>query len=311
MIITKYNEEHKAIWDAFIAGAKNGHFFFQRDYMDYHKQIFTDHSLMIYDNNKLIAVLPANIDKNILYSHQGLTFGGFIVNDKMKTEIMLVIFQFLKEYLKNNSIDKMEYKCIPYNYHIKPSEEDRYALFLNNARLIRRDVCSVIYLQEPFRYSKSRKITINEANKNNFEIFQSNDYDGYWKLLTDLLKSKYGSKPVHSLEEIKKLAGLFPDNIKLFLAQKNKTIVSGTLIYENENIAHTQYLASSQWGRELGCLDILLDHLIKNVYNSKKYFSLGISNENAGKYLNTGLISYKEGFGARAVCHDFYELYVK
>ena len=311
MIITKYNEEHKAIWDAFIAGAKNGHFFFQRDYMDYHKHIFTDNSLMIYDNNRLIAVLPANIDKTTLYSHQGLTFGGWIINDNMKTETMLLIFKCLKGYLKNNNIDKMEYKCIPYTYHIKPSDEDRYALFLNNARLIRRDVCSVIYLQEPFRYSKSRKITINEANKNNFEIFQSNDYDGYWKLLTDLLKSKYGSKPVHSLEEINRLAGLFPDNIKLFLAQKNKTIVSGTLIYENKNIVHTQYMANSQLGKELGGLDILLDHLIKKTYKAKTYFSLGTSNENSGKNLNTGLIFYKEGFGARTVCHDFYELYVK
>ena len=32
---------------------------------------------------KLISVLPANIKNNILYSHQGLTFGSFLIDDKM------------------------------------------------------------------------------------------------------------------------------------------------------------------------------------------------------------------------------------
>ena len=34
----------------------------------------------------------------------------------------------------------------------------------------------------------------------------------------------------------------------------------------------------------------------------------GISTEEGGTVLNRGLIDYKEGFGARAVVHDFYEL---
>jgi hypothetical protein len=38
------------------------------------------------------------------------------------------------------------------------------------------------------------------------------------------------------------------------------------------------------------------------------YFDFGISNERGGRILNEGLADYKEGFGARAVAHDFYEL---
>ena len=229
----------------------------------------------------------------------------------MKTETMLEIFELLKEFLKEQNIEKIVYKCIPYIYHIKPSEEDRYGLFRNDAKLIRRDVTSTIDLTEQVRYSKGRKWTINKAKKESIETFESDDYETFWELLTGVLESNHEAKPVHTLEEIKKLFNLFPKNIRLFLAKKNGRVVSGVLIYENQNIVHTQYLANSEEGRETGALDLLIDYLIKDIYKNKKYFDFGISNEDAGRYLNTGLIAQKEGFGARAVVHDFYELEIK
>ena len=33
--------------------------------------------------------------------------------------------------------------------------------------------------------------------------------------------------------------------------------------------------------------------------------------KNEGRFLNAGLIAQKEGFGARAVVHDFYELEIR
>ncbi|TKI69410.1 GNAT family N-acetyltransferase [Sulfurimonas crateris] len=312
MNIIKYRAEYKNLWNEFVKNSKNSHFFFDRDYMEYHNDRFEDFSLMIFDDtDKLIAILPANIKENFLYSHHGLTFGGFLVDDKMKTETMLEIFQFLKDYAKKQNIKKIIYKCIPYIYHIKPSEEDRYALFRNNAKLIRRDVTSTIDLTEQVRYSKGRKWTINKAKKEPIEAFESNDYKAFWELLTGVLESNHEAKPVHTLEEMRKLASLFPKNIKLFLAKKDEKVVSGALIYENQNIVHTQYLANSEEGRELGALDLLIDYLIKDVYKNKKYFDFGISNEDAGRFLNTGLIAQKEGFGARAVVQDFYELEIK
>ncbi|PRM91335.1 GNAT family N-acetyltransferase [Arcobacter cryaerophilus gv. occultus] len=312
MNITKYTVEYKSLWNEFVKNSKNGHFFFQRDYMEYHSDRFEDFSLMFFDEtDKLIAILPANIKEDILYSHQGLTFGGFLVDDRMKTETMLEIFESLKHFLKEQNIKKIVYKCIPYIYHLKPSEEDRYALFRNDAKLIRRDVTSTIDLTEQVRYSKGRKWTINKAKKESIETFESNDYEIFWELLTGVLESNHEAKPVHTLEEIKKLANLFPKNIRLFLAKKDEKIVSGALIYENQNIVHTQYLANSEEGRETGALDLLIDYLIKDIYKNKKYFDFGISNEDAGRYLNTGLIAQKEGFGARAVVHDFYELEIK
>ena len=90
-----YAPNLKDIWNNFNKNAKNGLFMFDRGYMDYHSDRFEDHSLMFYDDEKLIALLPCNLSQNILYSHQGLTFGGFIVDENMKQGKMLESKVFL------------------------------------------------------------------------------------------------------------------------------------------------------------------------------------------------------------------------
>ncbi len=252
--------------------------------------------------------MPANIKDNILYSHQGLTFGGFLTDDTMKTEIMLEVFDELKNYCIHNNISKIVYKCIPYIYHKKPSEEDRYALFRNKAKLTRRDVTTTIDLASKIKYQEQRKRAVKKAIKSNLIFEQTEDFESYWELLTQTLKAKYDSDPTHTVEEIQKLNRLFPENIKLFIAKKEDVILGGTLVFENENVVHTQYLANSIEGRNLGALDLVIDTLINEVYKDRKYFDFGMSNEDGGKYLNSGLVTQNEGFGARAVVHDFYEL---
>ena len=68
------------------------------------------------------------------------------------------------------------------------------------------------------------------------------------------------------------------------------------------------YLASNQLGRELRALDLLIDYVIAVSSDYASIFDFGISNENNGRYLNNGLISQKEGFGARAIVYDLYSM---
>jgi len=309
MRLEKYNSEYKEMWDSFVKNSKNGHFFFQRDYMEYHSDRFEDISLLAFnDKEELISILPASIKNETLYSHQGLTFGGFVVNNEMKAETMLELFKALKLFCFKNKINKIIYKCIPHIYHLRPSEEDLYALFINDFKLIRRDVTTTINLFDKMKYQERRRRAVKKAIKNGLIFEQTSDFLAYWNILEDVLKEQHDTKPVHNAEEIIKLANIFPDNIKLFVAKKDKKVLGGTLIFENKQIVHTQYLANSIEGRDLGALDFVIDRLINEIYRDKKYFDFGISNEKDGRFLNTGLIAQKEGFGARAVVHDFYEL---
>ena len=65
-------------------------------------------------------------------------------------------------------------------------------------------------------------------------------------------------------------------------------------------------MVNSNAGRDIGALDLLIYHLINKYKETKQYFDFGISTENNGIILNNGLISQKEGFGARTVVYETY-----
>ena len=91
----------------------------------------------------------------------------------------------------------------------------------------------------------------------------------------------------------------------------NDNMVAGVIVYESENVAHMQYIAANDDGKKLLSTDFIFDFLINEYYKNKKYFDFGISTEKEGRFLNIGLITFKEEFGARAVVYDTYELEVK
>jgi len=309
MRVVNYNSDiHKSQWDDFVQRAKNSHFMFYRDYMEYHKDRFDDCSLLIFDDkNKLIALLPANKKGDTLYSHQGLTYGGFLTTNKVATKDVLDSFDVLKTYLKENGFKKLIYKVIPYIYHKIPAQEDLYALFRNEAKLYRADVSSTVALQEALIYRSSRSRSIKKAQEHKSIIKESNDYKKFFSIVNSRLEEKYKVKATHTAKEMELLSARFPDNIKLFSMEYQGEIVAGALLYLTETVVHAQYVFAKDIARELRMTDVLVDFVIKK-YPERKYFNFGNSNEDNGKILNEELISYKESFGARATIQEFYEL---
>ena len=307
--VIKYEGNKKIEWDNFVKSSKNGHFFFYRDYMEYHSDRFHDFSLIIYnDKGNIMALLPASIDGDTVISHGGLTFGGFVCDSKMTAAKMLDVFASVKQFLKNAGVRMFIYKCMPAIYNKYPSDEAIYALFRNNAKLYRRDVSFSIYLPARLPYRYTRKSEIKKGYKHQYSLHESSKYGEYIALLDKILIKYHGNNPVHSADELRMLAEKFPNNIKLYTAEKNGRIEAGTVIFLQAGVVHTQYLANSDEGRKTGALDCLLDWLITDVYKDKIWFDFGISCEQEGRYLNEGLAAQKEGFGARAVVHDFYRI---
>lgn len=306
--IKPYLSENKAIWNEFIENSKNGIFMFNRNFMEYHSDRFIDNSLMFFDNDNLIAVLPMNIRDKVLYSHQGLTYGGFITDEKMKQYKMLECFEALKQYMQANNIEKLIYKIIPHIYHKTPAEEDLYALFKNDAKLLKLESSTTIYLKNPCKMPKGRKAQISRAKREGVEIQESKDFKTFIDLENKILAEYHDTKAVHTAEELELLHSRFPEQIKLYIASLNNEMIAGTLIFEYENVVHTQYMASNKISREIGGLDLLIKTLIDKYQNTKTYFDFGISTENNGQFLNEGLISQKEGFGGRTICYNTYNL---
>ncbi len=306
MEILKYSPDLEYAWDRVVVNSKNGNFLHLRRYMDYHADRFIDHSVLIMSGGKSVAVFPCNKMDTSIFSHGGLTYGGLLYGNDLRAPDVLEIFSEIGQYFKENGCDKLIYKAIPHVFHKYPAEEDLYALYRVNAKLIRRDISSVIEISKRPKFSDSRKNTVRKAEKAGAIFAELNSVSEFHGLLSSVL-ARFGSKPVHSERELNILRERFPKEIRLFGATLNGELLAAALIYDFGNVVHSQYLASSDKGKSLGALDYILSQLIQTTYSEKIYFSFGISTERNGLYLNEGLIRQKEGFGGRGIVHDFYE----
>ena len=93
--VRPYQQEDYMLWNAFVSKAKNATFLFHRDFMDYHKERFEDASLLVFETERpdqIVGLLPANRLADTVYSHQGLSYGGLLVTEKLKTTAYLRMF---------------------------------------------------------------------------------------------------------------------------------------------------------------------------------------------------------------------------
>ena len=309
--IERYSAGKQSEWDSFVGTCRNGTFLHMRSYIDYHANRFSDHSLMFYRKAELVAIQPAHTKEEYFCSHNGLTYGGLLLADGTTTAEVLHLFDMAKDYIRaNTAATKLIYKPTPHIYHRYPCEEDLYALFRSSATLIERKVSSAIPLEKPIPIGGRRRLTGSVRSKLN--IVEKNDFSTFWKILDERLQSKYNVAPVHSLEEITMLKDRFPENIRLFCVTDNDdNTLGGVVLFITGNVVHMQYSATTEEGRRISALDHLYEYLINTLSADRKYFDFGISVEDGGHYLNTGLIAYKERLGGRAVVYDTYVIDLK
>lgn len=307
--IIRYTADRADEWNRFVAESKNGTFLFDRRYMDYHADRFEDHSLMFYYGGSLLAVLPAHLSDDTLCSHKGLTYGGLLMSVKLTIAHTMALFSEMNDYLRNNGVRHVYYKCIPWIYHRLSSEEDLYALYhVCRARMVARDFSTNIFLSAGLRWERVRRRGIVRAQQAGISVERSDDYSAFWQVLTDNLSTKYGLKPVHSLDEITLLHSRFPENIKLYQAVKDGTVIGGVVLYLSEKVVHAQYSSATPEGKRLGAMDLLYNQIMNFDFRDYPYFDFGRSTENAdGSGLNETLVFQKEGFGGRGLCFDIYE----
>lgn len=306
--VARYDTAFERQWDEFVVNSKNGLFMFRRGFMEYHSDRFVDFSLMFYLADKLIAVMPASIHGKELRSHGGLTFGGLVTGIDMKQHHMLDCFKAMRQFLAKDGVESLLYKTVPYIYHNAPAEEDAYALFVNNAKLVRRDAATVIDLPRKIKVSKGRHANMSRAAREGVRFEESEDFESFIELENEILMRFHGVKAVHTGAELTLLKSRFPDDIRLFVAKKDGELLAGTVIFKYDNLIHTQYMASSSNGRKIGALDFLIGKLMEKYAEKKRYFDFGISTEDSGHVLNEGLCAQKENFGGRTVVYDQYRI---
>lgn len=309
MEVRPYKAAFEHQWNQFNATAFNGHFLFDRRYMDYHAERFSDKSLLIFDNDILIGLLPACVTEEQIISHGGLTFGGIILGKAISQRSCIRYLAAIIDYYRNEGARQMRYKAMPALYWPKQYFNVEFALSYLNFKLVRRDASTSIFMAQRGKLSKGRKAAISKAKKHNIQLSESTDFERFFAMQNANIGKKYGASSVHSADEMRLLQSRFPANIKLTLATTEGQLLAGAICYHNRHVKHLQYFAMNAAGEHISATDLIIDHLVDTAASADQtIFDFGISTERDGSYLNEGLSRYKESFGGVTTLYDTYEL---
>lgn len=307
-----YIQAWRKNWNEFNSQSKNGTFLFDRNYMEYHSDRFTDCSLIAFNGkDEIVALLPACREGNTAFSHSGLTYGGWVTSAKnMDAGKMLEVWQAMKETFRQSGITRLIYKPVPWIYPAVPSDDDLYAIFRYGGRLKSILVSTAVNLTHPVGFNGSSRNRANRAVRNGYTVGKSNDYKLFWQILEHRLLTRHNARPVHTLDEITLLARRFPDNIELWCVYDHDgEITAGSVIYRTPTVAHAQYTAATDHGLHHDSLPLLFQTMIRHyTEEGQRFFDFGTSNEQGGTVLNYGLIEQKQQFGGRSVAYSTFEI---
>lgn len=309
MEIRPYSPALANDWNRLVAESPNATFLFDRNYMDYHSDRFTDASLTAYDDKgRLLAILPANRTDTTLHSHQGLTYGGWALSPKTDPATLIRIWEKWLQYCRDSGVNEIYYKPLPHFYHSRPSQTDEYLLFRSGASIAEASLSSTIDLRSPKGFSKTKRWELSRGSQYGLRVEETIDTEAFSNLLSDCLKDRHNAIPVHSSAELELLRSRFPDRIRLFCIRIEGTMQAGACIFDTGTVAHVQYICSTPVGRKMHMLPVMFHTLISETYASLRWFDFGTSCENHGLKLNEGLLHQKTAFGACPTIYSRYKI---
>ena len=301
MNIIKYTPSHQNIWDEFVKNSKNGNIFHTRKFLNYHKERFIDHSIVIYKKNKLIALFGAIEFEDKIVSHRGSTYGGLIVRKENKSNDTLMIWEEIIKYY--NKI--IEFRKCEYIFDKYPSKEVEFIAKKLGFKEVAEELSTCLDL-EYIKLSERRKRAITKC-KNLKIVFDDLEYETYYKILSKNLE-KFNSTPTHTLEEMKTLKELFPNEYKLVTIYLDNKMIAGVwLVLATPFTAHTFYIAQDYEYSENQPLSCIVKEMIEYLQEKNyRYLNFGISTEDGGKVINKGLFEFKESFGGFGVSRFYF-----
>lgn len=312
--VERYSPAHAAAWNQLIAASGNGPFLLARTFLDYHADRFEDYSWLVWAGAELQAVFVAGRARNTpapatLVAHPGLAYGGLVHAGLMKYQELAAIMELLRVAWRAAGFQQLVVRPVPRGFCRLPADGLAFWLHQQGARLTARELNSIIDLTQPFRIGSWRQGNLRKARRAAVQVAGSPDYAAFWLILTENLRRAHGRQPVHSLSEIEQLRDQNPGHLSLYMAGRGEEMLAGAVVFQDarQGFVHTQYIAGSPVGKQVGAVDAVLMHIVEESRAAGfQRLSFGISTVQG--VVNEGLLNQKEGFGAAAEAHDTYTL---
>lgn len=309
--LVRYDQGWESRWDSFCEEAPNSTMLHTRRFLGYHRDRFSDESLVLLQQGRIVGLLPAastQSDGLTVISHPGATYGGFVHHGALAGGQMIEAFQSVCAHYLAMGAKTIVYKPVPYIYTRGSAQDDLYGLFRLGAVRVRCDLSCAIDLSFRGRVSERRRRALKKANR---AVLVSSDIGllpDLWTVLHDNLLRKHGATAVHTFDELRDLIERFPEKILLRAAIVAGRVEAGVIFFVSTCVWHAQYIAASETGYQCSALDAVFESAIAEASISARYFDFGTSNEERGLVLNDGLYRFKSEFGGGGAVHEFYEI---
>ena len=305
--LIKYEARYQSIWDDFIPRTANGTFMHKRAYMDYHADRFEDFSWMIFEGEKLKAVLPAHRTGKDLYAHNGLTYSDFLFHYKLKLEHKVLILEAALPYLHKAEIEHIHLKSIPWVFQSLIDDSNTYLYHQLQAEMKQVKPFFVRINGNEIPVNRNRKKNLKKMSGRGYHLTEGVELlPEFWQVVEQNLKERYASRPVHSLEEIQLLMSRFPNEIKLFSLKVNDKLLAGALVYYINRAIHFQYIHAVSGEQEREAVEWLVYHLVQ-AHADKEFISFGTSGVE-GNNLHKGLVYWKQSFGSTLINQFYWDI---
>lgn len=312
--ITKYKKSRKKEWDEFVKKSNNGTMFHERKFINYHpKERFKDHSLIFEEKGKIVGLFSAvEYEKSklkILHSHRGSSYGGIVYPCDQSIKKNFEIVKELLKYSKKQKIDKIILTLPPVIYNKKMTNYLDFALIKNNFNYLKREISSTLLLENSIdenikKFKQSSRTAFRKAEKKGIQIRISGDYEKFYSILKSNLKIRHNVEPTHSLDELIKLAKIYPNRIRLYGAFLKETMIAGTVMFDaNDLVTLAFYISHDEKYQEYRAVNLLFKEIIEDsIKRNFKYLDYGIFTVDMEP--NFGLARFKESFGANGIFRD-------
>ncbi len=312
MEVYAFTDKDSKQWETFVASANNGTIFHSLKFLSYHpKGRFKNHHLIIKDRERTIALFPAVLQDKTVISHQGASYGGFILQDGVGIHTIYLAVENLVAYLKNHHYKKVILTQTPLIYYKSPHQYLDFALVKKGFTYLKREVTAVIPLDaaDPLLtfHADARRST-KKALREGVQVSISDDLTTFYKILKRNLSMRHNVSPTHTLRELKKLKSIYPEDIILFAAFRKNRMLGGIVIFvANPRVLLAFYISHDNKYQAYRPVNLLFYEVLKWGHTRGfKYLDLGTFTLNMEP--NWGLGRFKENHNARGFLRDTYEL---
>ncbi len=314
MEIRKFTADDEELWDDFNRQANNGHLFAERRFLSYHPEgRFQDNSLLFFEDERLQMILPAVVYEEdgvkILHSHRGASYGGLIQNVDMSIDRAFHAVDALKKYAGQQGIGRIIMTLTPDIYFRRLSNYLEFALFRNGFSYVKREISSVLYLEDTIgenlqKFKSSVLRACRKSEKSGVTVSLSEKYDEFYGILRKNLKIRHNVAPTHTLEELERLAALYPEKIRLYAAFLETQMIAGIVMFDvNPQVTLAFYISHDEEFQEYRAVNLVFRQVIEDsIARGFRYLDFGIFTVNMEP--NFGLARFKESFGSSGIFRD-------